>query len=336
MRTMEERTGRWVQFADPSSRVNRLIVINVPEDMPPGPMPWWECMAEWTERSYMHYEKQLEHMEWLDDDAVPCLRVGTGTEIFAEAFGCRVHKPSDSNPFALPMILDASEIPGLKVPKLEDTRLTLLFDMADKLRARAGRDALFGLPDLQSPLDVAALIWEKTEFFPAMIEQPEAVEELSGKVKELMFAFLDEWFRRYGTACVAHYPDYYFPRGVSLSIDEIGSFSAGMYKRFVAPELASFRDRYGALGLHCCADSRHQWENIRDTEGLILLNLVRDEAQTVESMEFFQGSVALYQNTYVADCGTADPEKLHVAFLPFAESKDDALRILDQFHKDWR
>lgn len=54
------------------------------------------------------------------------------------------------------------------------------------------------LPDVQTPMDIAALIWDKNYFFAAMIEEPEAVKELAHKVSRLYFAFFDEWFRRYG------------------------------------------------------------------------------------------------------------------------------------------
>ena len=38
-------------------------------------------------------------------------------------------------------------------------------------------------------------------------------------VKELMFEFLDEWFRRYGPSFMAHYPAYYMPNGITMSED---------------------------------------------------------------------------------------------------------------------
>ena len=129
--------------------------------------------------------------------------------------------------------------------------------MADELFRRAGPGTLFCLVDLQSPLDVAALIWEKNDFYAALLENSAAVTGLVEKVKKLQFTFLDEWFRRYGREFIAHYPDYYMPQGVTLSVDEIGSVSGMMFLKYFLPDLCQFSERDGGLGIHCCANPRH-------------------------------------------------------------------------------
>ena len=142
------------------------------------------------------------------------MQVYSGTEIFAEAFGCEVHRPENNMPFALPLISSASEVAGLKVPELSTSSLAYLFDIGDELRRRAGDDALIGI-DIQSPMDIAALIWNKNDFYAAMLETPEAVRELAHKVGDLLTSFLDEWFARYGREFMGHFPDYYMPYGIT-------------------------------------------------------------------------------------------------------------------------
>ena len=71
--------------------------------------------------------------ELVDDDRVPYLSNLTGTEIFAEAFGCRVQRPDDTNPFALPLVHTATEVDALKTPELSASTLGYLFDIADEL-----------------------------------------------------------------------------------------------------------------------------------------------------------------------------------------------------------
>ena len=336
MDSIKQRMEKWEKFADLNSDISKLCVVHCAEGMPEQPMLWWENIEHRIEWSYGCYEKYIEQTEWLMDDKVPYLTAITGTEIIAEAFGCRVHYPSDMNPFALPLVKNSIEASRLALPKLCDTKLTLAFEMADKLKSRAGADALLSLPDIQSPLDVAALIWDKTDFFAAMLEEPNAVKELMHKITEFMFEFLDEWFKRYGKAFMAHYPDFYMPYGISMSIDEIGVISRELFNVFEAPALNAFRKRYGALGLHCCADSVHQWENIKKIEGIQILNLVRGEAETLQSLKAFQDCCGLFLNTYVSHPGEADKDKLHVAFIRYAETKDEALRMLEQFNRDWR
>ena len=230
------RVDRWTGFLE-GRAPSRIFLIR----WAPGlqSRPWANPgvrheRLDWIRRNY---EWHLERAGWLEDDTVPCLDLFTGTELFAEAFGCRVHRPEDNMPFALPLVESAGEADRLVVPTLEAGPLAFAFALADELRRWAGPGAPVRLVDLQSPLDVAALIWEKQSFYTALIEEPEAVERLLAKVKALQFSFLDEWFRRYGRPSVAHYPDYLLPRGVSLSVDEVGAMSPAMFDRWVLPAL---------------------------------------------------------------------------------------------------
>jgi hypothetical protein len=199
----------------------------------------------------------MEQLEWLADDSLPYLEVFTGTEIVAAAFDCPVHFPESDMPFAMPIIQQASEVAAIRLPHLDHPAIAPLFQIAEDLRARAGEDALLPIVDLQSPMDTAALIWEKTGFYPAMVDAPEAVHELSGKVQAFLEAFLDTWFSRFGREFIAHYPDYYMPYGITCSVDEVGVVSAHMFRDFFMPELVSLSERYGQMGIHCCANAKH-------------------------------------------------------------------------------
>ena len=88
------------------------------------------------------------------------------------------------------------------------------------------------------------------------MESPQAVKELADKVKQLLTAFLDEWFRRYGREHIAHHPDYFMDGGWTVSEDEAGVVNQEMFAEFFLPELNALSDRYGGIGIHCCANSR--------------------------------------------------------------------------------
>lgn len=260
------------------------------------PQLWRENMQGRIDSAVSAYESAMSRIEWLDDDFIPYATCVTGTEIFAEAFGSKVMKPQNSNPYALPFITEASEVAKLKVPALEDSSLYYLFEMADKIKAACGKDALLGLIDVQTPMDIAALIWDKNYFFIAMVEEPEAVKELAHKISQLYFAFFDEWFRRYGKEFIAHYPDYYMPSGLTFSEDEVGAVSSKIFDELFLPELIAISERYGNVGMHSCADSRHQWEGFKKIPNLKMLNLVQPHKLIVESSKFFAGVTAMYPN----------------------------------------
>jgi hypothetical protein len=285
--TIRKRQQRWERFVKPGAAPGFMFMVrcNDPE-MPPKVAPWPSLQKERVEWIWKTYQRQRDGAAWLEDDFIPHLNMLTGTEIFAEAFGCQVHRPQTNMPFALPLIRTAPEVAGLQVPELSTSTLAYLFDMADELHRR-DPDAVFRLIDVQSPMDIAALIWEKELFFLALVEEPEAVKELVAKVRQLMMAFLDEWFRRYGTRYVAHFPDYFMTSGVTLSEDEVGTVSPDMVEEFFLPELAALSNRYGGLGMHCCANSRHQWANFKKIPGLRVLNIIQPLELTQEAFRFF-------------------------------------------------
>jgi len=224
------------------------------------------------------------------------------------------------------------------MPRLEDTKLMILFDMARKLREKAGAEALLSLPDVQTPADVAALIWEKSDFYMTMFDEPEAVKEVIGMVRAFMFDFFDRWFKEFGAEGMAHYPDYYMPGGITVSEDEIGIVSSEMYRNFFEEDLVLLSGRYGGIGIHCCADSRHQWDELKRVPGLRLINLHRNPEETYESFRVFGGLCAMLpMPDGKVDFDYLDgSEKFHLCdgrYYP--QTLDDAKRLVDIFYQKY-
>jgi uroporphyrinogen-III decarboxylase len=242
-------------------------------DLPTRPFPLANLLTERGDWALRYYEEMLERMSWLDTDRIPYLDVYTGTEIFAEAFGCDTYQPEEAMPHAKYLVNSAVEARKIMAPKLEDTTLMRLFDIADRLRREAGPDVIFKLPDIQSPLGTAALIWDKTDFMASLLLYPEDVRHLAAQVTQLVIDFYDEWTSRYGASFIAHYPEYYMPDGITFSEDDVGIIDDQMFRDFYKPEIVKLIDRYGPIGIHCCADSRHQWENFATLPDLRVINL---------------------------------------------------------------
>ena len=284
---VEQRKERWRQFLSPQEPPIHVFRISYAPDVVEPPKPWLENRTQRIEWALRTYERDLARLQWLRDDSIPYLWVQTGTEIFAEAFGCDVHRPADTMPFALPMIRSAGEVSAVNVPELSRSSIAGLFEMMDELRRRAGDGADVRLVDIQSPMDIAALIWDKNTFYAALLDEKDAVRELAAKIGELLTAFLDEWFARYGKAFVAHFPDYYMPEGITLSEDEVGSVSKETFVELFLPELVELSNRYGGIGIHCCASARHQWENFRKVPNLRLLNIVQPDDVAQDAYRYF-------------------------------------------------
>ena len=290
---IEDRINRWRQLynSNPKKTIVRYI-INYPgpaDDVPILSAANRQARVDWAKRLY---EWQIHNFNSYEDDSLPYLFALSGTEIFAECFGCKIVYPNNSRPFALPFIFDSAGAGRLKTPNLEDTPLILLFEMVDELKRFAGDTALVKLSDIQCPIDVTALIWDKNELFLAMVDEPEAILELAEKVRELQICFLDEWFKRYGVNYIAHCPDYYIEEGITMSVDEIGSVSPEMFRQFFRDEINILSRRYGGVGIHSCANSIKQWENLRQIENLKVLNLHREWEQLREAFVFFRDTCA--------------------------------------------
>ena len=337
-REIEARKERWRRFltpGDPEAPAH-MFLVRVAGDGPARPPLWPERKEERIEWAWQTYEKQLERAEWLCDDAVPCLQVSTGTEIFAEAFGCPVHRAEDNMPFALPKIGAAAEVTALRVPELSSSSLDYLFEIGDELRRRAGDEAVMRLIDVQSPMDIAALIWEKVGFMVAMVEAPEAVKELAAKVGELLKGFLDEWFRRYGTQYVAHYPDYFMEGGITVSEDEVGAVSSEMFAEFFRDELVALSERYGGIGVHCCAHAQHQWDHFKSLPGLRLLNLNQPHTVVAEAYDFFDTGIAQMHHGYERRGGVEEwpgqhPTGRRIVFETPVEGREQGMAAAESF-----
>lgn len=331
---IQERKQRWNDFLSMDKPVKHVFLIDIADCLPTRPFLWPSLKNERIEWIWEKYCRYMEQVEWLEDDRIPYLDMLTGTEVFAEAFGCKVHRPKDNNPFALPLIHETSEVSKLKRPKLEDSPLMLLFEMADELKKRAGKHAIFKLPDIQSPLDISALIWDKNTFYIALLEEPEAVKELASMVKELLVEFLDTWFARYGREYIAHFPDYYMEGGITLSEDEIGVVSSEMFEELFLPELTELSGHFGGLGMHCCANAQHQWENMQKIPGLRLLNFVQPKEVLVSAYKFFAHHVPQMHSW----CGDGPawtwvekyPEGSRVAMQIAVNSRDEALEVSEK------
>jgi len=332
---IEIRKQRWVDFLSMNSSQNFIFLIDYLPDKSERVPVTPDKKKERIEEAWEMYQRQLARMEWLEDDYIPNLDVHTGTEIFAAAFGCPVHYPKNGIPFALPLIHSADEVAKLKVPDLDSSPLALIFEIADELKARAGKEALMRICDIQSPMDIAALIWEKSDILVAMVESSEAVKEFAAKTKDLLIVFLDEWFSRYGKSFVGHCPYYFMPEGISLSEDEVGIVNAEMFEEFFLPELVELSNRYGDLGMHCCADARHQWENFKKIPNLRLLNLCQPSEITREAYDFFAAHVPqAHGSSYLDGPAWTWPKKYpshaHVVIETSANTVKEAIQLSEK------
>jgi hypothetical protein len=305
----------------------------------PAPFPGDAAVSDRPVRDWLPwvlkcYEAQVRWHEAIGGDAVPSVNLWTGTEVFAAAFGCPVHLYPDSPPCALPLVDTATEADRLPVPRLSARPLERILELGMLARVEVGPDVPIRVPDIQSPFDVAALVWRKEAFYLAMVDALDAVRSLVSKCDDLLRTFLREFRRQQTEPSFAHCPNAWAPPelGCWLSEDEAGSMSAAMFDEFCLPVLVGLSAEFGGLFMHCCADADHQYGNFRKIPNLRGLNRVftRDPRATIEA--FSDGAVLMVAWSDLASIRAlldmALPTTRFLFNMP-AEPLDDAKRTYD-------
>lgn len=251
--------------------------------------------SEWLAHLLRDYEDRLRWHEALDDDSVPYVKLSTGTQLFAAAFGCDVHVYEDSPPAALPLVRTVEEADRLTIPGLDAPPLARVFEMARLVRERVGPDVPISVPDIQSAFDIAALIWRKQDLYIATKTAPEAVKRLVEKCHTLLIRFFDAFIQEVGEVNLCHCPYAWAPPelGVWLSEDEAGAMSVRMFEEFCLPNLVELSQRYGGLFVHCCATADHQYGSFKKIPNLRGLNRVFQSPGPRPAIEAFSGQTVL-------------------------------------------
>ncbi len=251
--------------------------------------------AEWLAYLLRDYEDRFRWHEALDDDSVPYVKLSTGTQLFAAAFGCPVHVYEDSPPAAPPLVTTPEEADRLTVPGLDAAPLARVFEMVRLVRERVGPDVPISVPDIQSAFDIAALIWRKEDLYVATKLAPDAVQRLVEKCQALLIRFFDAFMREVGEVNLCHCPTAWAPPalGVWLSEDEAGAMSVRMFEAFCLPGLVELSERYGGLFVHCCATADHQYGSFKKIPNLRGMNRVFQKPGPRPAVEAFSGQTVL-------------------------------------------
>jgi len=304
MTPRETRSRRFLTdlFSGPF-RGHAIIVSPPPDDQGPPPPPDYTTsrkpVSDWLPWYVQQYRTRVRCAEAFDDDSVPYVGLNTNTGIFAAAFGCPIHvyEGQATNAAARPVVNAALEAARLPEPAVDTPPLDRILELARLLRRELGPDVPLGVPDVQSPFDIAALIWNKEDMFAAMLDEPAAVLDLTGKCNRLLKRFLLEFKAQAGETNMCHCPYAWAPAdlGIWLSEDEVGSISPTMFDHFCLPFLKDLSKTCGGLFMHCCANADHQYEHFKKIPKLRGLNRVFQSPGPEPAIKAFAGRTVLMQ-----------------------------------------
>jgi hypothetical protein len=113
------------------------------------------------------------------------------------------------------------------------------------------------------------------------------------------------------------------PFGITLSEDEVGSISTEQFEEFSLPTLGKLSEHFGGrMGVHCCANAKHQWGLFKSIPGLVMLNLVQPDERIREASAYFRGSACQMFNPDQNGC---TDRRARVVLQGTARSKKEAL-----------
>ena len=231
-------------------------------------------IREWVPWYVKDFEIRARLGEDMDDDGVPFVNLNTNTGLFAAAFGCELHQYDGSNAAARPCVGNADEANNLNTPSIDYPTISRTLELGMLLQKELGKDVPISVPDIQSPFGTAAIIWNKEDFLYSLIEEPEAVKELTEKCNNLLKSYLKEFVNLFPNGNMCHCPYMWVPPeyGCHLSEDEIGIISPPMFEEFCLPSLVDLSETFGGLWMHCCADADQHYEAFKKIPNLRGLN----------------------------------------------------------------
>jgi hypothetical protein len=126
------------------------------------------------------------------------------------------------------------------------------------------------------------------------------------------------------------------PYGITVSEDEIGSISVETFREFSYPTLCELSKRYGRIGIHCCANAKHQWGVLQSIPDLMVLNIVQPPEILGQVSTYFAGVLGRDKGA-VSHMFSWDKNEYHdyrtqAILAATAHSKTEAL---EQLEKMW-
>lgn len=189
------------------------------------------------------------------------------------AFGGKILRSEKASPWIEPIIQRPDDVYRLTMPNLLDGLVGQ--SVRNYRRALEYLDGYIPprLPDMQGPLQVAALLWKQEDFILAMYDTPDTVHHLMSLVTDYLISVYRYFLDNFPDAMMVNWPSCYLPRsqGVGLVEDFVHLLSPDLYREFGLPYANRISDTFGGVLIHCCGTFKPHWDvfkQIRNLRGL--------------------------------------------------------------------
>jgi hypothetical protein len=209
-------------------------------------------------------------MSDIDDDYLPVLTLDTGAYILAEAFGGE--RIRTGSMYMIRHFLHSEEdARNLRPfnPHGENHYMNMVFETLRFFRdATEGRIPI-NIHTPQGPLETLGCMWESTEFYPALIEEPGMVMEALVKVLDAYIYYVRRQIEIIGSDRVRFgYAMSYTHRpagsGIGVGEDVIATIGPDSF-RLTLPIYERIAEEFGPILLHSCGNPGQQLPVVMET-----------------------------------------------------------------------
>ena len=195
------------------------------------------------------------------------------THSLALAFGAKPIMTSDGREWIDKIISDPSQISKLKIPEVWSGRTGEILNKAAEMLRQLPEDTLIRLPDIQSPLGIAELLWDES-FYTAFLLTPGYIHELTEKITEFIINYIKEFQKlpgnRLNPAC--HPRIWSKLRGYYISDDVNSMISPEQHAEFSIPYINKITEACGPVFYHSCTWNQNYFENFRRVNNKKVIN----------------------------------------------------------------
>ena len=206
------------------------------------------------------------------DDTIQALHpIGSSTGWLTEVFGGETvwfhHRP----PYPHPVIHEVAQIDRLRPNFAGSPLYQAAIEHMRYYHRIVGDRIPIGPPDLQSPIDVASMIFDYTQLIYAMIDEPAKVHSLMRMITETMIEACHAFRQEMTDYPMSHF-NWWLPRGIFMSDDLQAVLNAELYREFAVPYAEMLAREFGGVALHSCGRILHNIDNVASIKGLIVFN----------------------------------------------------------------
>ncbi len=205
----------------------------------------------------------LKYWDWTPNQCVNIEPYFWNTHTIPLTFGCKPVFTSERKEWIQKIISSPEQVQDIQVPDVYTGRTGEILNIALKLVDDLPEDYQIRLPDIQSPLGVAELMWDDS-FYMALLTNPDEIHQLLEKISRFIVSYVNEikkiLGKRYNPSC--HPQIWSDSDGYYISDDVNSMVSPEMHDEYSIQYINRLTEELGPVHYHSCTWTDQYLDNI--------------------------------------------------------------------------